>query len=214
MNKFTFSSGMLKLVFFISPLSANAYLQGHALDPIIDTDIIKQYTQQHQPNANQTKSACIKANGQSNLFYQDQSHQNQQDKQKQSVIKITKDEEDCLDKKYLFTQWGQETVIAHCDVKQNRDFFSDCFIYTKKGNEYSYYAQLIMDSRDRKAHFFRDEFDINSFKDIDAAVKERNANRYVPFNMIYSINRNGGLELHLFEGSSSKFLYTQTINQM
>jgi hypothetical protein len=57
MNKFTFSSGMLKLVFFISPLSANAYLQGHALDPIIDTDIIKQYTQQHQPNANQTKSA-------------------------------------------------------------------------------------------------------------------------------------------------------------
>lgn len=215
MNKFSFSSGMVTLTFFIAPLSARANLHSNNIAPIIDANIIKQYTQQYkQKDLEQNKLSCSKASQHSQQFIPSNKQDNQKVNQQNTQQNVTKSEEECLDNKYLFTQWGQETVIAHCEVKEHRSNFSDCFFYIKKGNDYSFYAQFIMDSRDRKAYFFRDELDITSFSEVDSAIKNRNSNTENSFNMQYSITEHGALELHIYEGNSLNQLYTQTFNQM
>lgn len=173
---------------------------------IVDQNIIKQYVQQFKPDQDNINQSCKIASSQSKEFLQGIKLQN-------SKFKITKEEEACLDKKYFFTKWGRENVVAYCDVKAKREFFSECFLNLKSGSEFIFYAQLILDSRDRKAHFFGDEIDINSFEITNKYVFERN-NMKVSYNMKYSINESGGLELHLYDGNTDNFLYTQTFKQM
>lgn len=206
MKKISFISGIAVSSIFSMNISAKSKDGNNFISQIVDQNVIKQYVQQFQPVVERNDASCKIAASQSNIFLGFQQNQQQEKK-------ITQEEEQCLDNKYLVTQWGQENVVAHCDVKQNREYFSECYLNIKKGNEYIFYAQLILDSRDRKAYFFGEELDINSFNSTNQQVQQRKET-IVNYNMKYSITENGNLELHLYQGNTDKFLYTQSFNQI
>ncbi|WGL61294.1 hypothetical protein QEJ31_06770 [Pigmentibacter sp. JX0631] len=206
MKKISFISCFSLTNIFLMHFNAFSSESHDHVSQIVDQNIIKQYVQQFKPDQENINQSCKIASSQSKEFLQGINIQT-------AKVKITKEEEACLDRKYFVTKWGREYVVAYCDVKAKREFFSECFLNIKSGSEFIFYAQLILDSRDRKAHFFGDEIDINSFETTNKYVFERN-NMKVSYNMKYSIKENGSLELHLYEGNSDKFLYTQTFKQM
>ncbi len=209
MKKISFISGIaFSSVFFVS-LKANSLEELQTIYQVIDQNAIKQYVQQFQPEQERINKNCKLASA-----YSKEVLQTDYQKKKQHIDnKIKKEEELCLDSKYLASTWGQENLVAHCDVKTSRKYLSECYLHIKKEDEFIFYAQLVLDSRDRKAYFFGEEIDINLFIKADHYISERNKiDAY--FNMKYSINEKGGIELHLYEGNSDKFLYTQTFEQL
>lgn len=208
MKKNSFISGIaFASVFFVS-LNANALEELQTIYKIVDQNAIKKYVQQFKPEQERINKSCKLASTSSKEYFQTDMQKNKHN----SDNKIIKEKELCLDNKYLATTWGQENLVAHCDVKASRKYLSECYLHIKKENEFIFYAQLVLDSRDRKAYFFGEEIDINLFIKADHYINERNS-MDVHFNMKYSINEEGGLELHLYQGKSDKLLYTQTFEQ-